>query len=61
MAHDVVMLIGLFSTNVNIPTNIPDGHFYIFGGIVVGVFSILCLYTLLVWYWWRQRRRNIVL
>ncbi|THH16825.1 hypothetical protein EW146_g3876 [Bondarzewia mesenterica] len=53
------IFIGLFSTNVTIPTNLPDGPFHLFGIIIVSISVILCLYGCLVWHWWRQSKRKL--
>ncbi|EJU04412.1 hypothetical protein DACRYDRAFT_20952 [Dacryopinax primogenitus] len=50
--------IGLFSMNVTVPTNLPDGGFEIFGFVFLGMILLLTFVMALVWYWWDAIRRK---
>lgn len=70
--YQLVTSIGLFSTNIRIPTNlhqdadgnvIPGYPYYVFGAVVVGCFLVLCAYACTVRWWWinaKRKRRKVL-
>ncbi|KNZ77430.1 Putative metal ion transporter C17A12.14 [Termitomyces sp. J132] len=60
-------LIGLMSTNIHIPTNLPipknpdtpTGSFHVFGIVISLAIGILCVYISVVRWWWRQAKTKI--
>ncbi|KAF5385208.1 hypothetical protein D9615_001493 [Tricholomella constricta] len=53
-------LIGVFSTNVTMPTNdhSPEGSYNIFGIIIAVSICILCTYAYVVRRWWNQAKEK---